>query len=313
MSFQYQHLLVVLDPKQQDQAALNRALFLAKRWQSKITLFCCEFNAALVARNLLDPEQLEAAESALLNKRKGWLHEYAKSVAQLDIEVDIACCWGRNHYQYIMQYAESLGCDFIVKGTHKHPALAKLFFNPTDWQLLKSCSQPLLLAKDQLNEKSHQVVVAIDVLADNESQLNQALMNHAIDFSESINADLHVVHSYQLLGWDMMQEIVDGAGGYYVDVETHQQYIDKTVGLHRDKLLNFLEDYNVDLENVHLVEGEPEESIINLSNQLHAGFLFVGTTYRTGLLGSTAERILDNVESDVVAIKPPGFTAPDFN
>ncbi len=312
MKTEYQHILVALDPKQEEQVALTRAILLAKQWQAKLTLFCCEFNPGLVAKNFLEPDMLEKAENALIDKRRQWLLGYSNSVSDQGIEVDVISCWGRNYYQHLIETANKMNCDFIIKGTHKHPALAKLFFNPADWQLLKSCAQPLLLAKEQIKQRALNVVVAIDVMADDEHALNKELMDQAIAFTETVGAVLHVVHSYQLLAWDMMQEVIDGMGGYYVGVDSHQEYIDKTAAHHRDKLLAFLEDFDVDLENVHLVEGEPEESIIDLTRELSAAFLLVGTTYRTGLLGSTAERILDNVECDVIAIKPPGFQAPEF-
>ncbi|NVJ50405.1 MAG: universal stress protein UspE, partial [Gammaproteobacteria bacterium] len=37
----------------------------------------------------------------------------------------------------------------------------------------------------------------------------------------------------------------------------------------------------------------------------------VGTHYRSGLLGSTAEALFDSAECDLVAVKPAQFTALD--
>jgi len=310
MSQGYQHILAVVDPKHDEQPALERAVFLAKKYKAKITLFCCEYDSSIVVKCFLDAQHLQNAEEALVRKRERWLDGYAKSVRTDELDVDVYACWGRNLYESIMHKADELNCDLIIKGTHKHPTIEKLFFNPTDWQLLKSCPQPLLLAKKQKRARSNVVVVAIDPMEVDENSLNKQLMQTSIDFAKSVGAELHVVHSYHLLAWDLMREVIDGAGGYYVGVDNHQEYSDKTQALHREKLMSFLDNYDVDLENVHLVEGDPEDSIISVTRSLSASYLVVGTVYRTGLLGSTAERILDNAECDVIAVKPDGFEPP---
>lgn len=61
-------------------------------------------------------------------------------------------------------------------------------------------------------------------------------------------------------------------------------------------------------------EGLPAEQIVLASQQLHADLLVVGTVGRRGLpgvlIGNTADRVLQDVDCAVLAVKPDDFDSP---
>ena len=65
---------------------------------------------------------------------------------------------------------------------------------------------------------------------------------------------------------------------------------------------------------VHLVKGVAAEVIPALVTRLRINLLVMGTVARTGVnamvMGNTAERVLDEVNCSVIAVKPEGFVSP---
>ncbi|WP_287817984.1 universal stress protein, partial [Idiomarina sp.] len=64
----------------------------------------------------------------------------------------------------------------------------------------------------------------------------------------------------------------------------------------------------------YLSQGLPEQVIPEAAKQLDAELVVLGTIGRTGLsaalLGNTAEHVLDQLNCDVLAIKPEDFVSP---
>jgi nucleotide-binding universal stress UspA family protein len=65
---------------------------------------------------------------------------------------------------------------------------------------------------------------------------------------------------------------------------------------------------------VHLLKGSPADVVPELVTKRRIDLWVIGTVARTGvgamIMGNTAERILDNVNSSVIAVKPTGFVSP---
>ena len=82
-----------------------------------------------------------------------------------------------------------------------------------------------------------------------------------------------------------------------------------------DSLLN-ASDVDVDELScrVHLLNGEPDGLIPELSNKERVDLVVMGTLSRTGIpglfIGNTAEKILQKINCSVLAVKPDGFKTP---
>ena len=64
-------------------------------------------------------------------------------------------------------------------------------------------------------------------------------------------------------------------------------------------------------EHIHLREGDPAEEIPSIADKIKAELVVLGTVARTGVknlvMGGTAERMLQRLNCDVLALKPEGF------
>ena len=69
----------------------------------------------------------------------------------------------------------------------------------------------------------------------------------------------------------------------------------KELNAHHSELFEqIIENYDFSTESKHLVEGKATEFLPKIVDD-NISLLVIGTTYRRGLLGSTAEKILDNI------------------
>jgi nucleotide-binding universal stress UspA family protein len=70
----------------------------------------------------------------------------------------------------------------------------------------------------------------------------------------------------------------------------------------------------VSKNSIHVVQGEGGKLIPFMAKDEEIDLIVMGTVGRIGLsgmlIGNTAERILNNVNCSVLAVKPDGFTSP---
>ena len=72
--------------------------------------------------------------------------------------------------------------------------------------------------------------------------------------------------------------------------------------------------FDISVVNTHIKEGLPELVIEQVAEKLDAELVILGTIGRTGisaaLIGNTAEHVIDQLNCDVLALKPDGYISP---
>ena len=85
---------------------------------------------------------------------------------------------------------------------------------------------------------------------------------------------------------------------------------------HREALDLLLRPYGLSstADNVHLVKGRPARIISEYARKQGADLIVMGTLGRTGIpglmIGNTAEDVLRQSQTAVLAVKPAGFVSP---
>lgn len=302
------HILVDIDPTKDHQPALYRGIELAKKHKAKLELFISYYNSTIIAACLLDDEKLERAKKAKINNQLDKLEKYKLEAEEAGVSVLVDAVWHHPTYEGIIQKAIAAKADIVLKSTHKHRMIAKVFFTPDDWQLLKACEQPLWLAKNRPASTVKKILVAIDPTnsSGKPEGLDKKLLETALAFTKDFNAKLIVAHCYEPLGLELFREL----GGFGDGAVDHSQYLQVTEQRHQEQFNEITAPYNLEEEQKYLLQGYPEICLPELVAMKNIDLLIIGTTYRTGLLGSTAEKLLDEVSCDVLAIKPEGFQSP---
>ncbi|MDY0249646.1 MAG: universal stress protein [Pseudomonas sp.] len=295
-------LLVVIDPTSKDsQPSLERAAWVAKRSKSAVELLICEYNSALDGGFFFDgPAQQKARESLLSNLDK-WLNKLAQPLRDEGISVTTEVRWGKPLHSMVLQRIEELKPDLVFRDATTHNMLQRLFFNNTSWQLIRQCPVPLWLVREG-TWKAERICAAVDPVhsADTEAVLDHQLVQCTRYLADTLNMQADYMHSYAPLPRTMVfdSELV----------AAYDQYVERSAKQHRDAFDQLMADYPVEKANRHLLKGFPEESIPEFIKERGIDLLVMGAISRgnleNALIGNTAERVLEAVQTDLLVIKP---------
>ena len=300
-------LLVVIDPTEDNQKAFARALELAQKHPCEITLFLSIYDFSYEMTTMLSLDERDAMKQAVVSDRSAWLEEMINE-SQLNQEnVGFKVVWHNRPYESIIREVLSNKYDIVIKATHQHDSLKSVIFTPTDWHLLRKCPVPVLLVKEHAWPEHGQVLAAVSTGTDDEEhkQLNNEIVGTADFMAKLLNSTVHLVNAYPPTPVNIAVEIPEFDPNEY----------NASMCAHHEKSMAQLADGSgVRQHNCHVLEGLPEDVIPRLAKELDAELIVIGTVGRQGLsaalIGNTAEHVIDNVECDLLAVKPNNFECP---
>lgn len=305
----YNNILVYIDPTQEHQPALQRAVEIAEKGQgSKITLFLCCYDLTYEMTSLSSMEERQAMQSLVIRDHQESLNALAAPYREKGQTIDCQVHWHNRPFQAAIQLILKEGYDLLIKSTHAHSRLSAILFTPTDWNLLRKCPIPLLLVKENSWTENGNILCAIDCKSAEDSDhhsLNEAILAEANDIGKMIKSNIYMVNAYPSPPMNIMMELPEFDPIHYED--GLKKFHHKTLNEYADK-------YKIDPNNIYLQQGLPEDVIGNVAEEVKAGLVIMGTVGRSGLgvtlLGHTAEQVIDKLDSDLLALKPEGFVSP---
>jgi universal stress protein E len=305
----YNNILVVADINNEQQPALARAMQLGSKSKSpcKITFFLSIYDFSYEMTSMLSADERDAMRAGVVLQREQWMKEIATPYHQQDIELDIKVVWHNRPYEAIINEVFSNSHEIVIKATRKHAIIESVIFTPTDWHLLRKCPCPVLLVKEHDWPENGKIVASVHVASENDvhMQLNQSMVDQALDLAERLSAQPYLVNSYPVTPPNITVELPEFDPSLYTD----------TVRGHHLKMMKALrQQYSISEEFTVVEQGLPEDVIPKVAEELKAGLVILGTTGRTGLsavfIGNTAENVIDKINCDVLALKPEGYISP---
>jgi nucleotide-binding universal stress UspA family protein len=191
--------------------------------------------------------------------------------------------------------------------------------------LLRKCPCPVWLVKPGAPRKFRRIVAAVDLDDAHEPdelnirrRLNLDILEMASSLALANFSALHVVHAWEVIGETSMRDGFLRVPEARVDAYVHQVKKRRETEMARllEELNNRPNNHVLDCieYEVHLVKGSPRKTIPSVARTVQADMVVMGTVARTGIpgfiTGNTAEMILAQIESSVLAIKPEGFKTP---
>ncbi|MDC7862544.1 universal stress protein UspE [Pantoea ananatis] len=305
---QYQNILVAIDPQQDDQPALRRAVYLNQLIGGKIKAFLPIYDFSYEMTTLLSPDERTSMRQGVISQRSEWIREQAQAYLDAGVDIDIKVIWHNRPYEAIIQEVLAHQHDLVLKMAHQHDRLEAVIFTPTDWHLLRKCPCPVWMVKDQPWPENGKALVAVNLASEepHHDALNQKLIRETVKLAESVNhTEVHLVGAYPITPINIAIELPDFDPSVYNDAIRGQHLVAMKALRHK---------FSISEEFTHVEKGLPEEVIPELSGHLGAGIVVLGTIGRTGLsaafLGNTAEQVIDHLRCDLLAIKPDDFVSP---
>jgi len=302
-------ILVNLEEQHGNDQALEKAARLAERTGAAVELFCCCFNVALRNAWLFDHDAGQHAQHAYLRHVETRLDNIAETLEGRGFEVGVDVAWERHHAEGVIRKALRYEPDLVIHQIGQHSRLGHYLLAHQDWQLLRDCSYPLLMVKEHRWRAQPRIAACVDPFheGDDPGALDRTLLEHAAWLRELTDGTLHAVHSYHTLPQSAIfdEHVV-------TDYEALQQRVSRR---HTEALRQLISPLlDPDGDQVHLLKGESHVTLPRFAEENHIDVMVMGSVARGFvdrlLVGSTVERVLDDMACDVLVVKQPGFVSP---
>lgn len=307
MNADLKNILVVLDRDADPEPVLAKAARIAAGSGAALRLFCCGHEPRLTARLLLSPDALSAARSAWLRSRRDWLEALAGPLRDAGHAVEVESAWDAPLHAGILAEVALCRPDLVVKEAEWHESIMRRLLSHADWRLMQGCPVPVLLTRATAWGHPPQVAAAVDPghPGDPAAVLDHAILSLAGRLAGWIDAVASVVHAYQPMDRAML---APAAGGMPLASPAGAQGADMRVEA-AAAVAELLTGHRYGEDAMQLIEGAALDVLPAWCAQRGLDVLVVGLVSRSRLaeavIGSTAERLLDRVPSDLLVLHGP--------
>jgi universal stress protein E len=297
--------------------AFRRAVALAEQHQAKLTLMDVtvesDITAELVKRFGLadDVQQSEQRLAALTQLAETWV---GGQRPQLRVLI------GTPFIEVILAVLRN-GHDLVLKPARPRPGCHGLFAS-TEMHLLRKCPCPVWIDREPRTPdaadappRCRGVLAAVDAAQPEAAELNRSILDTAAAVAAQDGAALDLVHVWQAPFEGRRHN--DGQrtpnGPQDAKLADAARAIERQ---HADALETLAADYRGRMADggLHLLHGNPAEQLLAQAQALASDLIVLGTLSRPrepGLfIGSTAEDLLQDAQTSVLALKPAGFVSP---
>jgi universal stress protein E len=269
MKHQENRILAVIDPTRVEQWGLQKAVAVAKnRSDPKVFAYLCAYSTAKCD----DPERLRAVE---IQRHETWLKRILADYSNAGVPVEPVVEWHADWREGVCFAADKTGSGLVIKRASGDPRS----LGSSDRRLIRGLEgSALFLVKRDPALALKNVLIAIDLNATDRSHL--ALNETIMALGKRIRGDSTDIQLHSISAYEKSE-------GF-----KHPPDIAKKLGISRSQ--------------AHVVRGSAVQAIPKMANSINADLVIVGNVCRRGLsgvtIGNTAEKILEEIESDVLVL-----------
>jgi len=287
--------VVVLDKPKHPQTALDKALELQAKTGAHLHLVAFCWHPMCEQREVFDAHQRRAMKKEILRVREEWLWEILRDRSLLAADVTVDVVWAKDIAAWIATALAERGDSLVVKSVHHRESL---LHTPLDWQLLHSCPAPVLLVGGEKRRRKAgtDVLASVDLRHNDRKHrtLNLRVLDAGRTFAEANGGKLHCV---AVVEYSEVLSDLDFINARKV----RREVIAKT----QDLLSALVEPYGIAKTRIHRPAGKVGHLVAATARKTNAGLIVVGSAAAgRGLLGGSAEKILDRAPCDVLVVHP---------
>jgi len=222
------------------------------------------------------------------------LQQLADSLHSEGYKTQSNVSWSYPRYEAVIAKAKEIAADLIVQHTRAFGKLEFHHLTNDSWQLVRRCPVPVLLVKNNPWHDKPSLLAAVDPMHSHHKPLalDNRILDAALTLQESTSGDLHVLHGYA-------EAARPFAPAGVIESE------------HRKVLDELLATYSIEPEKLHFLDETPIAALQQETHKQQTDILIMGAISRSRLsemlIGSTAEKALDFLGTDVLIIKPKQF------
>jgi universal stress protein E len=272
MALRVKTIFCVIDPTTVNQRALRRAAAIATDAKATLHVYVC-----VPTQPNMPAEDRDDARAAQVARHEAWLREMVQPLRDqgLGLNTEVEC--HEDWRSAIATAAKRTDADLIVKSSYRRTAIQRRLLKTSDWTLLRTAECPVLFVKTDRVDHTDQILAAVNLAAENPDHqaLNDLVLEYASVVAKATGAELHAVNAYS------------GSLGFI-----HPPDLARRAGIERSR--------------AHVGDDAPEKLIAEVAHRLGSPLVVIGSLARKGIggavVGNTAERILDGIDTDVVIL-----------
>lgn len=302
-------ILVIVDPTAESHPCMEKAARLALQCGARVELFACETTESRMTRYVAHVAR--GARAPFIVSVEALLEPHANMLRARGLDVCTSTAFGDPLHAELLERVQRTCADLVVKDTHHHSLARRTFITNTDWQLIRGCPVPLLLTKPSGWHDAPLILAAVDPehVNDKPAVLDHRILDWSQLLSSRLGGSLHLLHAYMpvMLAADASNGLPGMAGSLTVEMLNELR-------VSQQALVDALAaPYGIHASHTHLQLGAPSHALPRLAGQMQADVLVMGAISRSGLskvfIGSTAEKVLEQLPCDVLIVKPPDFAS----
>jgi len=290
--------------------AVDRAVSLAKNNEAQLTVFTVVKERSVDACMVFTHIPLEELRSRVIDDYRKKVDALAADIGRHGVDVRSLLVTGIPYLEIIRQVLRDKH-DLVILASEGKGGVNERLFGATSMHLMRKCPCPVWVVKRAQTRPYTRILAAVDPSINDSRRgaINPLILQLASSVARKEAGELHIIHVWQMFG----ERYVRSSGMTTQAVQEAKRLEKKQHKQRFDTLLNWagvtdLKPY------VHLIEGNPEDCILELVAEKGIDLLVMGTVCRTGiagfLIGNTAEEVLNQVDCSVLTIKPEGFVTP---
>jgi len=247
--------------------------------------------------------------SLIHRDRQSALRAAARSVVHLGVRPRTRLLVGDPFIEIIRDVLANAR-DLVIMTADGRRSLRSRLLGSTASHLVLRCPVPILVVKPGKRGRFKRVSVAVDpgTPAAPQADLNRRLLELGAEVARREDAELHVVHAWQLIGEAMLH-----TRGGLSDTEVSGLAV-REASTRRAALEVLVQPWESLHPRLHLLKGSAPDVVPRFVERQQIDLLVMGSVSRTGIagfiIGNTAERILDAVQCSLLVVKPEGFVCP---
>lgn len=300
-------ILVAADFSAHSAAALRRAVAVAQACGAEISVVHClaDIREAMAvmrreARWELVAGDIHKYEQALCQDSETKLDELLKPHAGGGVRLSHQTRVGTPYIQ-LVHAVEEQRQDLLFVGTRGDTGLKRLLLGSTAQRVLRHCPAPVWIVRAERSGPLKTILAATDF-----SPASGNALSAAAALAARLGAELHLLHVSESSG--ALKSAKDQ--GFLAEISAKE--VERR---QQEQLRQFAAEICGDgpQPRLQLAKGDPAKAIAAAAKKLDADLTVLSTVGRSGLagllVGNTAEKVVDSVHCDVLAVKPDGFVS----
>jgi universal stress protein E len=300
-------IVVGVDPHAASDAAVALAARLAAAQGGTLELFTPVYNSQVSLAHFETRESLQRARDTLVRRHRERLEAMS---AELGLGDDVEChaAWDHPLEEALIRRVLTEGAGLLVVALPEGQATGGRPLSSAQWQLVRHCPSPVLLTRGRPWAQKPVVVAAIDPTGRHgrSDELDIRILHQAEKVAAAGGGVMHAFHAWQRSLRAMIGEL---EAPLAPDLPEYQ-----TLRHHRELVYATLGAADASPARVSLVEGRPEVVLPRYCHETRADLVVMGAIQRNPFgrifIGSTAERVLEQLPCDLMVVKPDAFRTP---